>query len=250
MKASATAASWTHVSGRGEKVVDKPYFLSYLPTTQEAAMKKKVSFSIDQDVLELLERTANKGNVPASGVAEAAIRWYCGDQVPHRIEVDCLDDSSVTVHLEAQGQVIYRRSTHRRHGPLATVEGTVTIDLAGPVEVATVRKLLRELPPPAKTAVRSGMPIRVHTPHAEIVVSNVPIAATGNPAYVLDLVQRAAAAVEAMEITGRKQMVRKTCPTCGREISTVYQWAAGARVTEEEWVCGVGHRTDLGSGSQ
>ncbi|MFZ5477197.1 MAG: hypothetical protein ACOZNI_10520 [Myxococcota bacterium] len=206
--------------------------------------KEKLSFTIESDAAAMLADTAEALGMPASGVVERAIRHFCIDYAPHRLELSVADNGGVGVSVERQGRSFYTRRPVQR-GASHGVQGLVTVSRNGPLTRDGVLRAIDGGRAWKPAEVRSGVTLAYDHDGAAVCVNHLPLAADGKPDYVRALLRRAGEAVNDAHALSLRDVATRRCPQCGASVIEVREWTPPAGPSETEWVCVIGHHVQV-----
>lgn len=208
-----------------------------------ALSKEKVSMTIEVDALKMLSQAADQEHANLSEMAERSIRHFCIDYQPHTVEVDILDNGNASIRLlDHHGKAFYTKRGTKRYTSVG-IQGTITINTRGPIRTDKIAQALRSNTKSYQGIIVSGRPIHFRSLGMVFEISNFPLKAENDPAFIKNLAMLAADKVENLEITSFREIGKRRCPECNTYMLSMSVWAPNDKVRDVEWVCGLGHRT-------
>ena len=202
--------------------------------------KSRITISLAPDVLAVVQRAASAENVSVSAMTENALRLYCADYAPHRIDISFLEKGRVSVVVERSGRSFFCWRTVPRLQMGGGVQAVVVLSVQGPLRAGPLADALGSFIVPA--VVKGGVPPSLSKDGIEVVLKDF---TTGNARQdvLQQFLSRATQTVRDLGVLSVRQVSKYRCPECRGLMSSKTVWEPTDDGVEVEWVCALGHRT-------
>ena len=211
--------------------------------------KEKLSVTIDAELVGLLQRAAEDEKITVSEIVSRSVRLVTGDLVPHRLEVDLLDNSRGSITLYRRARPVYSKRGVRR-GQHVGVRATIVVELPRALEPVVVFRALQNAKVSPKTTFRAGDTIIREPPElrgGKVSISNLALGVVDEgPKGLNKLIDAAASEVLAMDFWSYREISVHRCPVCQAFMDSVAVWEPDEGTSETEWTCVSGHRVRAG----